>query len=398
MASSHRKLFLIKGEPKPEQPSIEQDGCKLDYAGHHHYVTKFPPHPPPSCLPSPSPPLPHSPSPDHKHSPPDPPPCLPTPSPPLSHSSSSNHKHLQSYLISLSFLFSLLLLVALFLWRRYVRNSREDDENWPTSDDEGFSADNGRHHHAWIINTMGLQQSAIDLIAVCKYKTGDGLIEGTDCSVCLNEFQEDESLRLLPKCSHAFHLSCIDPWLRFHKNCPLCRAPVIADGIDRDPEPNSNDSASVEETQMDNLENNTRSDEIEVDINVSSDENGGGGGGQQVRNSISMDSGSGQENEEGSGEESQVVDIEAKESDLNSEVVEKKKKKKQSSGNSRLLCCNLMKSSSLGRRSLQMGPVSMKRSFSSGRLLFVSRQNKRHCHTPKLTTSGVNPDLLFLGK
>ncbi|KAF2308822.1 hypothetical protein GH714_021231 [Hevea brasiliensis] len=34
--------------------------------------------------------------------------------------------------------------------------------------------------------------------AFLLYKKGDGLIEGTDCSVCLSEFQEDESLRLLP--------------------------------------------------------------------------------------------------------------------------------------------------------------------------------------------------------
>ncbi|CAL1395531.1 unnamed protein product [Linum trigynum] len=49
-----------------------------------------------------------------------------------------------------------------------------------------------------------------------------------NCSVCLSEFEEGESLRLLPKCSHAFHIPCIDTWLRSHKNCPLCRAPIVA--------------------------------------------------------------------------------------------------------------------------------------------------------------------------
>ncbi|KFK41655.1 hypothetical protein AALP_AA2G155700 [Arabis alpina] len=37
---------------------------------------------------------------------------------------------------------------------------------------------------------------------------------------------DDESLRLLPKCNHAFHISCIDTWLRSHTNCPLCRAGI----------------------------------------------------------------------------------------------------------------------------------------------------------------------------
>ncbi|MCE3216825.1 hypothetical protein HAX54_008306 [Datura stramonium] len=46
------------------------------------------------------------------------------------------------------------------------------------------------------------------------------------CVVCLNEFKEDEMLRLLPKCSHAFHLDCIDIWLQNNANCPLCRTSI----------------------------------------------------------------------------------------------------------------------------------------------------------------------------
>ncbi|XVF11057.1 hypothetical protein REPUB_Repub07fG0236600 [Reevesia pubescens] len=82
-------------------------------------------------------------------------------------------------------------------------------------------------HEPWQTSTMGLDEALIKSITVCKYKKGDGLIEGTDCSVCLGEFQEDDSLRLLPKCSHAFHVHCIDTWLRSHSNCPLCRANII---------------------------------------------------------------------------------------------------------------------------------------------------------------------------
>ncbi|XP_057495715.1 RING-H2 finger protein ATL52-like [Actinidia eriantha] len=84
-------------------------------------------------------------------------------------------------------------------------------------------------HPIWYIRTIGLQQSVIESISVFRYKKDEGLIEGTDCSVCLNEFEEDENLRLLPKCSHAFHIACIDTWLRSHKNCPLCRAPIVCE-------------------------------------------------------------------------------------------------------------------------------------------------------------------------
>ncbi|XP_072955636.1 E3 ubiquitin-protein ligase Os04g0590900-like [Typha angustifolia] len=74
----------------------------------------------------------------------------------------------------------------------------------------------------------GLDEALISKIAVCKYRKGDGLVDGTDCSVCLSEFGEDENLRLLPKCSHAFHVQCIDTWLKSHSTCPLCRANIVS--------------------------------------------------------------------------------------------------------------------------------------------------------------------------
>ncbi|PKA59492.1 RING-H2 finger protein ATL54 [Apostasia shenzhenica] len=83
-------------------------------------------------------------------------------------------------------------------------------------------------HHVWYIRTPGLDESTISSITSLVYKSDDGLIGGRDCSVCLGEFRDGELVRLLPKCSHAFHLSCIDRWLSSHVNCPLCRAPIIS--------------------------------------------------------------------------------------------------------------------------------------------------------------------------
>lgn len=37
-------------------------------------------------------------------------------------------------------------------------------------------------------------------------------------------------VRVLPGCRHAFHVPCIDQWLKGHVNCPLCRSPVCAPG------------------------------------------------------------------------------------------------------------------------------------------------------------------------
>jgi|UniRef100_A0A2N9GYC7 hypothetical protein len=43
------------------------------------------------------------------------------------------------------------------------------------------------------------------------------------CSICLLDYKESDMLRLLPHCSHLFHLNCIDPWIKLHPTCPVCR-------------------------------------------------------------------------------------------------------------------------------------------------------------------------------
>ncbi|KAG8363522.1 hypothetical protein BUALT_Bualt19G0031200 [Buddleja alternifolia] len=79
----------------------------------------------------------------------------------------------------------------------------------------------------WQITSNGLDEAVVKTIVVRIYKKEDGLIEGNECSVCLSEFEENENIRVLPKCSHAFHLPCIDTWLKSHSNCPLCRASAV---------------------------------------------------------------------------------------------------------------------------------------------------------------------------
>ncbi|KAF7274844.1 hypothetical protein GWI33_012491 [Rhynchophorus ferrugineus] len=42
------------------------------------------------------------------------------------------------------------------------------------------------------------------------------------CTVCLNNFEDKEILKVLP-CNHEYHNSCIDRWLSNNRTCPLCR-------------------------------------------------------------------------------------------------------------------------------------------------------------------------------
>ncbi|CAN4081726.1 unnamed protein product [Withania somnifera] len=67
----------------------------------------------------------------------------------------------------------------------------------------------------------GLDQAFIDALPVFPF----------DCAVCLCEFSEKDKLRLLPTCSHAFHINCIDTWLLTNSTCPLCRGTLFNPGF-----------------------------------------------------------------------------------------------------------------------------------------------------------------------
>ncbi|XP_049398569.1 RING-H2 finger protein ATL54-like [Solanum stenotomum] len=195
---------------------------------------------------------------------------------------------------------SIALFVSLFLLVSYYIIIVRNCSNWNRRRTRG-EGDNGESindHPIWYINTMGIETSLINLITIFKYQTGDGLIDGTECSVCLNEFQDDDSLKLLPKCNHAFHIDCIDMWIRSHVNCPLCRAPIISntvvapvgssiivpisstnDDIGSIVEMNNNNEAREGEFQ-ENDDHDERNETSKKDVEIL----------QKMRRSVSMDS------------------------------------------------------------------------------------------------------------
>ncbi|KAK6945779.1 Zinc finger, RING-type [Dillenia turbinata] len=346
----------------------------------------------------------------------------PRPDPPIHPSlHESSQAHISNQLIItivFSILASLSLLVFFFIiyYRFYFgrNNSRsiQPQQQNQQQEDEFFSDEEELEdygpvldHPIWYINTIGLQPSVINSITICKYKKGDGLVEGTECSVCLNEFRDDETLRLLPKCSHAFHIPCIDTWLRSHTTCPMCRAPIISVSIGaRSPDPGQNSGVSDEtlETHVRvsenfgesgrNLENENRVCEIRIDIEATEETPNLGRGNvreigesslgivvddgaqQAMRRSVSLDSLS------ASRICVALASVLERESEGNTENTLKGSgnsqmgtSSKQSVGNLSLV--KLVGGSSLGKY-LQNGPSFVKRSLSCSGKLFSSRYSQ----------------------
>ncbi|OWM83773.1 hypothetical protein CDL15_Pgr004204 [Punica granatum] len=120
-------------------------------------------------------------------------------------------------------------LLRLSRWRRRRRVHRSassvDLGSPPTT---GFF-DSPLHDPSFHYSPYGLDDAVIKTIPLSLYaskanKHGTAVRE---CAVCLLEFEEDDYVRTLPACSHAFHVDCIDMWLRSHANCPLCRAGIF---------------------------------------------------------------------------------------------------------------------------------------------------------------------------
>ncbi|KAK6254478.1 hypothetical protein SCA6_015783 [Theobroma cacao] len=74
--------------------------------------------------------------------------------------------------------------------------------------------------------SRGLDARVLKSLPVFTFSSKTHPDSALECAVCLSEFEENESGRVLPKCNHSFHLECIDMWFHSHSTCPLCRNPV----------------------------------------------------------------------------------------------------------------------------------------------------------------------------
>lgn len=73
--------------------------------------------------------------------------------------------------------------------------------------------------------TCGLTDAQIESLP--KMKAGDASVNDPRCAVCCMEFEVNEDVCSLPRCKHAFHGECVEPWLRENKTCPMCKQEVF---------------------------------------------------------------------------------------------------------------------------------------------------------------------------
>ncbi|XP_050235806.1 RING-H2 finger protein ATL47-like [Mercurialis annua] len=126
------------------------------------------------------------------------------------------------------FISGLLHLLVRFLVKHRSSSSSSVSESNRYPDSNAFQRQLQQLFH---LHDSGLDQSFIDALPVFLYKEIMGLKEPFDCAVCLCEFTELDKLRLLPICSHAFHIDCIETWLLSNSTCPLCRATLYTPGL-----------------------------------------------------------------------------------------------------------------------------------------------------------------------
>ncbi|KAG5526557.1 hypothetical protein RHGRI_032738 [Rhododendron griersonianum] len=105
-------------------------------------------------------------------------------------------------------------------WRRRRRLLRSYVPSSSAGDLESPNFDASFH----VLSPYGLDEAVIKTIPLSIYTRKSSAHE---CAVCLLEFEEDDYVRTLPVCYHAFHVDCIDIWLGSHANCPLCRAGIL---------------------------------------------------------------------------------------------------------------------------------------------------------------------------
>jgi len=154
-------------------------------------------------------------------------------------------------------------------YKEYVNHDGDGDADASTSDEADESVASSAQENAVVANkndVFSFHNEEVDveqaLGAPTPNRDTENMATGdfgaalssfsttcTMCSICIDDFEANEKLVLLPKCQHAFHKECIHPWLTERQGCcPLCKTEVVEQrpGGEGSPSASVNDSSSTE--------------------------------------------------------------------------------------------------------------------------------------------------------
>ncbi|KZV48985.1 FAD-linked oxidases family protein isoform 1 [Dorcoceras hygrometricum] len=122
----------------------------------------------------------------------------------------------------------LLLITTITLASYYCTRNNTTAFTMPQRDPQaaGITSDYPRHS----VVELGLDDSTLNGYPKMLYSEAKADHKDSTaacCSICLADYKNTDMLRVLPECGHLFHLKCVDPWLRRHPTCPVCRTSPI---------------------------------------------------------------------------------------------------------------------------------------------------------------------------
>jgi len=80
---------------------------------------------------------------------------------------------------------------------------------------------------------LAKDKDTADEVSTRKNKTTWSRLTNSGCPICLENFEEQIKIKLLP-CDHGFHSECIEPWIADHSDsCPICRQTVTDKLVNR---------------------------------------------------------------------------------------------------------------------------------------------------------------------
>ena len=108
----------------------------------------------------------------------------------------------------------------------------------------------------------GLSENEFASLPIINYI--EGVNENILCSICLNDYNQNERVVQLPGCNHLFHFECVRLWLNTHLECPYCRSNV------RD---QLRIKREINIIEMSNNNNNNNDSQIHVQLDESNNNN-----------------------------------------------------------------------------------------------------------------------------